>query len=392
MPRGTEPTELPQVWEGGGRTSVFRRELDKLLDQHGIRSIGEEKHMAIRKRGREEGTGKREKREKWRKRKREEIEVEAEKEGIEKGDDGKVEARPMWREKNREDCRLGQEEKREEVKGRETLEDTQPPGSNGAYQDQHADPTMGEDQFTQAAIPTAFMLKEESELWAMSFEELYQHAKSKHFGDGRKTGRIRIIQWLCKKEGITPYVAPSIIPPVDTTDKDSTMPVLRPTGAVAHPEAILQTSDPALQLLIDEKEMKYQTWSAANLLTLCMQRSYQLLKDSKGKLPGKSIAAMAKWCASWDVLKSEREKSWWLGDGIELVNRAKAMGYQGPSKKYEVILWLRTTPEEAEVEVARVAEPTPNSNPSKTGAGKTKQVSKRRAKGSTYTNEGWKFS
>ena len=133
-------------------------------------------------------------------------------------------------------------------------------------------------------------------------------------------------------------------------------------------------------------------WSAGNLLALCMQRSYQLLKDSKGKLPGKSIAAMAKWCASWDVLKSEREKRWWLGDGIELVNRAKAMGYQGPSKKYEVILWLRTTPEEAEVEVARVAEPTPNSNPGKRGTGKTKQVSKRRAKGSTYTNEGWKFS
>jgi hypothetical protein len=149
------------------------------------------------------------------------------------------------------------------------------------------------------------------------------------------------------------------------------MPVLRPTGAVAHPEAILRTSDPALQLLIDSKEMKYRMWSAANLLALCMQRSYQLLKDSKGKLPGKSIAAMAKWsgCASWDVLKSERENRWWLGDGIELVNRAKAMGYQGPSKKYEVILWLRTTPEEAGIEVARVAEPTPNSNPSKRGGG-----------------------
>jgi hypothetical protein len=392
MPRGTEPTEPPQVWEGGGRTSVFRRELDKLLDQHKIRSNGEEKHMAIRKSGREEGTSRNKKGDKGRKRKREENEVEAEKEGIEEGDGGEVEARPMWKEKNREDCRLGQEKKGEEVEGGETVEDTRTLGSNGAHQDQHAETTMDESQRTQTSIPTASMSKEEAELWAMSFEELYQHAKSKHFGDGRKTGRIRIIQWLCKKEGITPYVAPSITPPVETAGKDITMPVLRPTGAVAHPEAILQTSDPALQLLIDEKEKNYHTWSAANLLALCMQRSYQLLKDSNGKLPGKSIAAMAKWCASWDVLKSEREKRWWLGDGIELVNRAKAMGYQGPSKKYEVILWLRTTPEEAEVEVARVAEPTPNSNPGKRGTGKTKQVSKRRAKGSTYTNEGWKFS
>jgi hypothetical protein len=139
--------EPSQVWEGGGRTSLFRRELDKLLDQHRIRSNGEEKHMEIRKMGREEGIGRKEK--SWRgmgrKRKREEIEVEAEKEGIEEGDDGEVEARTMSREKNREDCRLAQEEKGEEVEGRETLEDTQPPGSNGARQNQYADPTMDED-------------------------------------------------------------------------------------------------------------------------------------------------------------------------------------------------------------------------------------------------------
>jgi hypothetical protein len=144
--------------------------------------------------------------------------VEAEKEGIEEGDDGEVEDQPMWREKNSKGCRLGQEEKGEGVEGGETLEDTQPPGSNGARQNQHAGPTMDEDQRTQTAISTASMLKEESELWAMSFEELYQHAKSKHFGDGRKPSRIRIIQWLCKKEGITPYVAPSITPPVEIAD------------------------------------------------------------------------------------------------------------------------------------------------------------------------------
>ena len=46
---------------------------------------------------------------------------------------------------------------------------------------------------------------------------------------------------------------------------------------------------------------------------------------------------MANWLASWDVLKSDREKKWWLGDGIDLVNRVKVMGYQGPPKKYDGI-------------------------------------------------------
>jgi hypothetical protein len=61
----------------------------------------------------------------------------------------------MWREKNSKGCRLGQEEKGEGVEGGETLEDTQPPGSNGARQNQHADPTIDEDQRTQTAISTA---------------------------------------------------------------------------------------------------------------------------------------------------------------------------------------------------------------------------------------------
>jgi hypothetical protein len=70
---------------------------------------------------------------------------------------------------------------------------------------------------------------------------------------------------------------------------------------------------------------------------------------------------MANWLAAWDVLKSPREK-WWLSDGIDLVNRAKAMGYQGPSRKYEVIVWLRSTAEESEVGVTEVAEPTTKSS------------------------------
>jgi hypothetical protein len=72
--------------------------------------------------------------------------------------------------------------------------------------------------------------------------------------------------------------------------------IARPTGAISHPEAILRTSDPELQRLIDEAEKKYKQWQAADLLELSMQRSYQLLKDSKGKLPSKSISAMANVC------------------------------------------------------------------------------------------------
>ena len=174
---------------------------------------------------------------------------------------------------------------------------------------------------------------------------------------------------------------PSITPAVEAT------PIIpRSNGAISHPEAILRTSDPALQRLIDEAEKKYKQWPAADLLALAMQRSYQLLKDSNGKLPSKSISAMANWLAAWDVLKSPREKKWWLGDGIDLVNKAKAMGYQGSSKKYDVIVWLRSTPEDADAEVAEIAEPTPNKKRMAEEA--AHHVSKRPAKGSKRPH-GW---
>jgi hypothetical protein len=248
-------------------------------------------------------------------------------------------------------------------------------------------------QSVQTATTPPSMTPREKELWAMNFEELYQHAKSKNFGkrgkEGRKAGRVRIIRWLCEKDGITPYVAPSITPIIEATPIIA-RPTLRPTGAISHPEAILRTSDPTMQSLIDEREKKYREWPAADLLTLAMKRSYQLLKDSKGKLPSKSISAMSNWLAAWDVLKSPREKKWWLGDGIDLVNRAKAMGYQGPSsKKYDVIVWLRSTPEDSEFEVAEVMEPTPNLNPPRHEAEEgARPVSKRPAKGSKRPH-GW---
>ncbi|KAH8799908.1 hypothetical protein F5882DRAFT_374235 [Hyaloscypha sp. PMI_1271] len=235
---------------------------------------------------------------------------------------------------------------------------------------QNSDPVLGEDnQNIPNATPPSTMSAQEKKWWAMNFEELYKYARR------RKSGRVKIIKWLCEKECITPYVAP-IITSVEATPIIA-RPLVRSTGAISHPEAILRTSDPAVQRSIDERQEFYQQKSAADLLKLAMQRSYQLLKDSNGKLPSKSIRATSQWLAAWDVLKSPREKKWWLADGIDLVNKAKAMGYQGPSRKYDAIIWLRYTPEDAEVEVAEVAEPTPNKKR------EAKQpVSKRYAKGS----------
>jgi hypothetical protein len=243
----------------------------------------------------------------------------------------------------------------------------------------------GPSSITETKGPS--MTSQESKWWAMSFDDLYQLVKSQGFSkedkNGRKSGRIKMIKWLCKQAGITPYVAPSV-PAAETTAVIAS-PVVRRTGAVSHPEAILRTTDPVLQGMIDEEEAKYATWRANDLLELAMERSYQLLKDSHGKLPSKSIKAMSNWLASWDVLKSDREKKWWLGDGIDLVNKAKAMGYQGSSKKYDVIVWLRSTPEESEEYVIKVAEPTSNKRKAKERA---RPESNRPANG-TKRPRGW---
>lgn len=104
--------------------------------------------------------------------------------------------------------------------------------------------------------------------------------------------------------------------------------------------------------------------AAADMTALAMQRSYQLFKDSAGKMPTRAKPALAEWLAAWNVLKSPREKRWWLGDGIDLVNKAKALGYEGSStKKCDVIVWLRSIPEDADAWVATVAEPTPVAKP-----------------------------
>lgn len=64
------------------------------------------------------------------------------------------------------------------------------------------------------------------------------------------------------------------------------------------------------------------------------------------------------------------------------------MGYNGPSapKKYDVILWLRSTPEEVEIEAAEIAEPTPNKK--RKGEEAPLLTSKRPAKGSKRAH-GW---
>lgn len=127
-----------------------------------------------------------------------------------------------------------------------------------------------------------------------------------------------------------------------------------------------------------------------------MERGYQLLKDSHGKLPSKSSSAMANWLAGWDVLKSAREKEWWLGDGLHLVDKAKAMGYQAPSNttapanKYDVIVWLRRR-DCTELDTITVAELTPNKRPVKRRAevlAEAQLVSKRPAEDSTRPH-GW---
>lgn len=236
------------------------------------------------------------------------------------------------------------------------------------------------------ATEKSSMTLQEKTWWGMGFEELYREAKGKDFGkhgkEGRKSGRVRIIRWLCEKEGITPFSASTSDTPVTAPTSHYTT----KTGAISHPEANLRTSDPELQRLINEAEKAYLRWSSADLLNLSMQRSYQLLKDSSGKLPSKSIKATANWNAGWDVLKSAREKKWWLGDGIDIANKAKAMGYQGPTKKYDVIVWMRSTPEDAEDNVHEVAEST--SNKRKAQEEPPESVSKRPAKGSKRPH-GW---
>lgn len=83
---------------------------------------------------------------------------------------------------------------------------------------------------------------------------MHKHAYSNGLGsrETRNTGRVRIIHWLCRNQGITPYVAP-IVPSIAADYSVIGVRVVRPSGAVSHPEAILRTSDPTLQLLIDEE-------------------------------------------------------------------------------------------------------------------------------------------
>ncbi|CAN8097142.1 unnamed protein product [Discula destructiva] len=267
--------------------------------------------------------------------------------------------------------------------------------------DQHATHSQAAQPSPESASNTSApsMTPREQALWAMAFEELYQEAKRHGYGkvkfrggksESRKSGRVNILRWILRKEGITPYAAPRGAAITSVTETPAPRGRNR-NGAIDHPEAILQTSHPALQRQIDEATAKYLTWSAEQMVTLAMERSYQLFKDSAGKMPTRTRPARARWLAAWDVLKSPREKRWWLGDGIDLVNKAKAMGYDGSStKKYDVLVWLRSTPEEAEAWAAHVAEPSPAAKPpGRTADRSPGGVSQRPAKGSRRPG-GWK--
>src|ERR1700761_3023729 len=99
---------------------------------------------------------------------------------------------------------------------------------------------MAEQDGQDIQATTATMTPQERIWWAMSFEELYRHARSKYSGDGRKSGRIPIIKWLCEKEGNTPYMA-STTRVVEATPIIR-RPTLRSSGTISHPETILRTS------------------------------------------------------------------------------------------------------------------------------------------------------
>ncbi|KAG9228835.1 hypothetical protein BJ875DRAFT_489485 [Amylocarpus encephaloides] len=245
-------------------------------------------------------------------------------------------------------------------------------------------------QNTQRTIYPS-MTPQEKTWWAMSFLDLGEHAKGKGSGKALKVGalsrRTSIIRWLCKNEGITPYVPPTVAPvAVAPIIEDR---VVLDSGAIPHSETSLHTFDPALQLLIKKKEEEYQQLKWEGLKDLASQRPYTVLKDTQGRSPTRLMSELSKGLAAWDVLKSSREKEWRLGEGILLVNKAKAMGYTDFSmKKYHIIVWLRSIPEDAYLDIP-TAEHRHKKSPDKSEGGDLppQNFSKRATKGTKRPNE-----
>lgn len=319
--------------------------------------------------------------------------------GGEDSNDAEFDSEDLFGDEDSDDESHAQQSNPGSVPQGRTLDPTPVPHPDQVQVDgQAAQPSPGP-QAPLAKSPPG-MTQREQNLWGMNSDQLFQQAKrygfgSSKFGKGksqsRKSGRISILRWILKKEGITPYAAPRETA-IAATDGNTAPRRKNKNGATDHPEAILQTSDPALQQQIYDAKQKYLGWNQTALVTLAMQRSYQLFKDSEGKMPTRAKAPLAQWLAAWDVLKSPREKRWWLGDGIDLVNKAKAMGYDGEStKKYDIIVWLRSTPEDAEVWTAHVAPPSATVPPKRKadGAPVPPPASKRPAKGS-HRPPGWK--
>lgn len=107
-----------------------------------------------------------------------------------------------------------------------------------------------ENQDAQTGTTNTSMTPREKMWWSMTLTNYTSLPRARILEggkEGRKAGRIHI-KWLCQREGITPYVAPTVTPAVEATIA-IVRPTLRPTGAISHPEAVLRTPDPDLQRL-----------------------------------------------------------------------------------------------------------------------------------------------
>ncbi|KAL5319518.1 hypothetical protein ACEPPN_012573 [Leptodophora sp. 'Broadleaf-Isolate-01'] len=163
--------------------------------------------------------------------------------------------------------------------------------------------------------------------WSMKVDKLIKLASSPRYRglpdcpELNENAQRPIIEWLCKCDSITagltpdPPEPPPIISTIDTT-----------------PNA-------AQKKRIATEEKKYLKWSHEQLVSLARQRSYTISTGTRDALPH-TTGYLAHWLASWDVLLSDREKKWWVGDGKELEVKAFSAGYRGMSKKYTIIAWL----------------------------------------------------
>lgn len=183
----------------------------------------------------------------------------------------------------------------------------------------------------------------------MDFQKLGEQAPAwRKYRD--PDSRVLMIKELCFRAGIRPFVAPLL--PAFESFTDGTG-IRLPSGAISHPELNLRTTDPDQNKLIRAREQAYLEQPYEYVLGRVTRFSYGTLLSSDRSPPPTTLAVMAKWYAAFVVLKSDREKKWWAGDGLHLANIAKALGLQncqGNPPKPEVIAFMRRIPEALELE------------------------------------------